>query len=172
MDNVRSLLGLTEETTEDSPTSTEEEEDNDDDEYDDESIDDETEVTYASCIAISFDDEEYAHRAWYTTLDGCQTCTCDNSNWNCTVEDRCLDEGADCEHEGEGFSVGEEFVSDDGCVTYSCEGVGYVAIYFNDDCCVYNEEIYPNGETFPSTDGCNTCRCTSGSVTCTMMLCP
>jgi hypothetical protein len=158
IESIKNLFGLEQE-----ETSTDEEGD-DEDESDETTDGGETSTTSLSCIATGFDREEYAHGASYTTLDDCQTCTCNDGDWECTVEERCIAPAADCLFEGESYNIGDEVLSEDGCTLWVCEGVGYMAGYHDDTCCIRLGAYYQNGETI--SEPCQDCVCNAGTWDC------
>lgn len=123
-----------------------------------------TSTASSSCLATGFDDEEYTHGDSYTTLDGCQTCTCNDGDWDCTVEERCIAPEADCVYEGEALYIGDEVVSDDGCDRWVCEGVGHMVGYHDATCCIRRGEYYQDGETI--SEPCQDCVCNAGAWDC------
>ena len=76
----------------------------------------------SSCIASGFDLAEYDHGDSYTTLDDCQTCTCNDGNWDCVVNPICEIGPTDCLYTGTVYYDGDSFPSIDGCNTCNCTG--------------------------------------------------
>jgi hypothetical protein len=147
---------------------TEEEEETDDTEDEEE---DTTETTVTTdCVATGFDGETYEDGDSYTTLDGCQTCSCDRGEWDCSVDPICEMDPNDCVYEGTVYNDGDT-KEIDACRDRECTS-GMWIIVIDSTCCEQDGTYYENGETFPSSDGCNTCTCTMGTSMCTMMLCP
>lgn len=76
------------------------------------------------CVATKFDDNTYPHGDSYTTLDGCETCECDNGSWNCTVDITCTMSATDCLYEGTVYNTGDTFQASDGCNSCTCVNGG------------------------------------------------
>jgi hypothetical protein len=79
-----------------------------------------------------------------------------------------------CTRNGEVYSPGEHYPSDDGCNACVCNPNG------EDPCtakrcpttCSYNGMTLNVGESFAAPDGCNTCSCvTGGKIVCTKLSC-
>lgn len=101
----------------------------------------------------------YADGASFAAPDGCNSCTCDDGEAQCTLLG-CI---TTCQHDGDTYAVGESFPAGDGCNLCMCEPSGNVACT-DVACggCVYDGTTYGVGQSFPATDGCNTCTCEEG----------
>lgn len=105
----------------------------------------------------------------FPSSDGCNTCSCDNGQWGCTLI-ACVD---DCFYQGQQFPPGATFPAGDGCNTCLCQDG--IAVCGHQSCpvtCSYQGQTYQPGESFPAGDGCNTCSCgEDGMVACTEIAC-
>ncbi|XP_046720965.1 kielin/chordin-like protein [Silurus meridionalis] len=93
--------------------------------------------------------EERIHNVSYSTVDGCQTCSCRNGGMSCVDRQNCPQS---CEN-----GVKPRFGS-------CCR-----------DCsrCEYRGEVIPNGVSFPDqADVCKLCVCSNGNVGCSNVPCP
>ena len=68
-----------------------------------------TTSSQSTCIASNFDGGTYDSGESYTTEDGCQTCTCNNGNWDCTVASECITPDSNCTYDGNTYANGEEW---------------------------------------------------------------
>ncbi len=73
-----------------------------------------------NCVATGFDGLEYGDGDSYTTLDGCETCTCNNGSWDCTVDPSCTVPAGGCTYDGSVYNNGDSFPASDGCNTCTC----------------------------------------------------
>lgn len=129
--------------------------------------------------------------------DGCNTCTCTDDGWACTLiacddgEVKCTageTKEADCNtctctesgewactdmacsDPSEDCTAGETKEADDGCNTCTCTEDGSWAC--TEKACVPDDETCTEGETKDAGDGCNTCTCDEfGMWACTLRLC-
>jgi hypothetical protein len=92
--------------------------------------------------------------------DGCNTCTCEDGSWSCTVS-TCPppDPGGECDEPGATMPAG------DGCNSCFCEGGTWSCT--EKDCAAACEE----GSFKLAGDHCNTCSCEAGVWVCTDLSC-
>lgn len=125
---------------------------------------------FQSCTATSFDGLEYQHGKSYTTLDGCQTCECNDGSWDCLINPSCIANPTQCTDPDGTHNDGDSWTTSDGCRDCTCNSGTANCNLIPNNCCVHDGLTYENGESFPND--CNTCVCTNGDVNCTLMLCP
>jgi len=123
------------------------------------------------CKAKKFDGKKYDDGESYTTLDGCETCTCNDGNWNCQVKPSCIILPSDCTHDNTIYHEGDARSADCDQTCTCSDGNWDCVIPPSSSCCKSDGKIYHSGESFPASDGCNTCSCNNGHASCTMMLC-
>lgn len=133
--------------------------------------DEEEEPEPEDCKAKDFDGKKYDDGESYTTLDGCETCTCNDGNWGCKVKPSCIILPSDCTYDNQIYHNGETRSAE--CdQTCTCDGGNWDCVMSPSSlCCERDGQIHPNGASFPAGDDCNTCTCNSGSVNCTLMFC-
>ncbi len=124
-----------------------------------------------NCKAKKFDGKKYDDGESYTTKDGCETCTCDDGNWDCKIKDSCIILPSDCTHNNRVYHDGEARSAE--CdQTCTCDKGNWKCVMApGSSCCKEGDKLYHNGESYPASDGCNTCTCNNGHANCTMMLC-
>ena len=124
----------------------------------------------AACGSCVYDGQVYPPGASFPASDGCNKCSCENGQVQCTLVD-CV---TGCEWNGKTYQPGEQFPAGDGCNACMCQEGGTVACTsgYCAPICVYAGKEYQVGEAFPSLDGCNKCSCTAQGVSCTEMACP
>lgn len=98
--------------------------------------------------------------------DGCNTCTCIDGEWGCTLLGCGSDDGAPppvCED-------GDMMPAPDGCNTCECLDGAWAC---TDVACPSDDgtPVCEDGDTMPAPDGCNTCTCEGGAWLCTEMGC-
>lgn len=114
--------------------------------------------------------------------DGCNTCTCFDGDWGCTL--KLCDPGTtgapnDTEEPPAQCVDGDQKPAEDGCNTCTCYGGEWAC---TEKGCVPGTTGEPNdteeppgecveGEEKPAGDGCNTCLCYEGAWACTMSAC-
>ncbi|RXM30472.1 Kielin/chordin-like protein [Acipenser ruthenus] len=102
-----------------------------------------------SCPACELDGRPYDHEQPFTTLDGCQKCTCVNGKPSCIDIQQCPHT---CTH-----GVKPPF----GPCCRDCSS------------CDFHGQLIPNGMSFVANgDVCERCLCTNGNVVCSRITCP
>ncbi|KAK6488158.1 kielin/chordin-like protein isoform X1 [Huso huso] len=102
-----------------------------------------------SCPACELDGRPYDHEQPFTTLDGCQKCTCVDGKPSCIDIQQCPHT---CTH-----GVKPPF----GPCCRDCSS------------CDFHGQLIPNGMSFVANgDVCERCLCTNGNVVCSRITCP
>ncbi|XP_041113770.1 kielin/chordin-like protein isoform X2 [Polyodon spathula] len=102
-----------------------------------------------SCPACELDGRAYDHEQPFTTLDGCQKCTCMNGKPSCVDIQQCPHT---CTH-----GVKTPY----GPCCRDCSS------------CDFHGQLIPNGMSFvTNADVCERCLCTNGNVVCSRIACP
>jgi hypothetical protein len=116
-----------------------------------------------------YDGSFHAVGSSFPASDGCNTCTCQQSNQVVCTQLACASAG--CDYNGSHYDVGQTWSFGD-CNSCTCMSDGSVActgMYCPG--CLYGGQVYQEGSTFPALDGCNTCSCSMGTVSCTKLAC-
>jgi TILa domain/Kazal-type serine protease inhibitor domain len=114
----------------------------------------------------------YADGAGVPSLDGCNSCGCNDGQVACTLIDCNVSQ---CNYQGNVYDDGEMFASADGCNSCMCSE-GDVACTEracppDPPSCTYRGQLLGSGQSISAGDGCNTCACIDGMMACTLIHC-
>lgn len=101
--------------------------------------------------------------------DGCNTCTCNQGQLQCTL--MACPQTLACTYKGESIPSGKTFPSGDGCNTCTCnQGTLTCTKKKCAATCFYQGKTYKSGDRFQvsAEQGCRSCTCTDGKVKCSI----